>query len=77
MDATREGELEAENAALRAENERLHRLLAEAKGSAAGRRDPGDAVPPGVAVLDPEPDEEAEAVRERLEARTRGLAERP
>ena len=67
MDGDKKAELERENASLRLENERLHRLLAEARGSAAGRRDPGDGVPPGVAVLDPEIDPEAEAVRERLE----------
>lgn len=64
-------ELERENVSLRAENERLHRLLREAKGSAAGRRDPGDGVPPGVAVLDPEIDPEAERVREQLDRQAR------
>ncbi len=76
MDDTRQAELERENALLRAENERLHHLLAEAKGSAAGRRDPGDGVPPGVAVLDPEIDPEAETVRAHLEEQARAAERR-
>lgn len=46
-----------------AENEWLYPLLAEAKGAAMGRRDPGDGVPPGVVVLDPGIEPDAGAVR--------------
>ncbi len=59
-----------------AENEQLHRLLAEAKGSAAGRRNPGDGVPPSVAVLNPEIDPEGEAVRTHLEELARDAERR-
>lgn len=59
-----------------AENEQLHHLVAEAKGSATGRRDPSGGVPPGVALLDPEIDAEAKAVCTHLEELARDAERR-
>ena len=76
MDANRLTEIEwHESAAVRSGNERRRRSRADAKASAARRRDPGDGVPPWVAGLDPEIATHAAAVRARLEARS-GEAER-
>ena len=53
---------------------RAARRSAEREAEPAHREiDPGDAVPPGVAVLEPEPmDEEAEQAKENLEERLSG-----
>ncbi len=80
-------ELEAEVAQLQAQAERAaaaakrakptkHASLKPASPAPKSRRreiDPGDAVPPGVAVEEPEPmDEEAEAARDALEEHLSG-----
>lgn len=72
-------ELEAELARLQEQIAHPAAAPAAEKGVRRGRpprsreSDPGDAVPPGVAALDPEPmDEEAEAARDALEGNLPG-----
>ena len=72
-------ELEAEVAQLQEQTARPVAAPAAEKAARRGRPprsreiDPGDAVPPGVAVLDPEPlDAEAQAARDALEEKLSG-----
>ena len=67
--AARVAELEQQLAAMPRGGARPESATASRRGRTRGRNiDPGDAVPPGVAVEEPEsPDEEAIAARDRLE----------
>ena len=72
--AARVAELEQQLAAMQRRGARPESATASRGGRTRGRNiDPGDAVPPGVAVEEPEsPDEEALAAPERLEERFPG-----